>query len=119
MNKLLAFAAVGLIALGLVALTPTTADAHPPRFRLSIGYSSGGYYPSYGYSYAPRYHDVRPHWHNTYTPYGSYSWYGNGPHDYVPHSHSYTPFGKVGHSYHGWGYTESYTPRYYRYYSPW
>jgi hypothetical protein len=125
MRTKLVLAALGIAALGVLALAPATAEAHPPRFRISFGYSSGGYYPSYGfgsggYYAAPRYHDVTPHWHRSYTPYGSSSWYGNGPHDYVPHSHIYTPYGKIGQHYHGWGYTESYYPRYrYRYYSPW
>ena len=109
--KTFTLAAVLAAALGVLALVPGPAQAHPP------GHHSSGY----GGYYGGGRHDVVPHWHRTYTPYGSYSWYGLGRHDFRPHSHSVTPYYYRGHHYSPWGYTESYYPRYraYSYYGGW
>ena len=80
MRSLLLSTALGLAAAGLGA--PSTAQAHEP------GHQHGG--PIYG---GPGYHDLAPHWHKTRTPFGYVYWYGNGPHDYRPHAHRYTPWG--------------------------
>jgi hypothetical protein len=104
MHKTILAAAFGLAAL---AWSAAPASAHEPGWRYPAYY--GG---SYGGYYGNGHHDLRPHWHNSYTPYGVYSWYGNGLHDLLPHQHTYTPWGKVGQNYTPWGYTESYYPRY-------
>lgn len=127
MRSSLTLAALGVLALGLTAFTPATAHAQR-RFGISLGYSSGGFAPYGGFAYGGtyggyggiRYHDVTPHWHRTDTLYGSYRWYGTGPHDYTPHRHYSTPYGGVGVHYHPYGVTRSYqAPRVYRSYSPW
>ncbi len=51
-----------------------------------------GVYDSYYYGNGP--HDFVPHWHFYDTPFGTYGYYGLGAHDFVPHSHfsrSYVP----------------------------
>ncbi|HXG12451.1 MAG TPA: hypothetical protein VNK04_22025 [Gemmataceae bacterium] len=109
-----------LTAAFLLGLAPSSAEAHGPRGRFgrpSIRY----YYPGYfgGYYFGRGGHDVVPHWHQTYTPFGSFSWYGLGPHDFVPHAHTYDPFSYRGYSYTPWSYTESYYSPYPYYYAPW
>jgi hypothetical protein len=107
MRKLFVTVALGLAAFGLLALAPSSADGHPP-----LGYGGyGGYYGNGG-------HDFAPHWHQTYTPYGSYSYYGIGAHDFMPHDHSFTPYSYQGYHYTPRGYTESYYSTPYGYYSP-
>lgn len=80
-------AAVG----GLTLASAGTASAHDPVG----GYGYGGGY------YGNGRHDLRPHWHTTYTPFGPTQWYGNGPHDLRPHGHSVSPWGGV----QSYGYT--------------
>ena len=77
MRNLLVIAALNLAAFGL--LTPSTADAHPPRgYKGGYGMNFGAYYGGgYGGYYGNGGHDFTPHWHQTYTPYGSYSYYGD------------------------------------------
>jgi hypothetical protein len=72
------------------------AEAHGPRGGIYAGYGNGA-------------HDFAPHWHQTYTPFGSVYWYGNGPHDYLPHNHTISPFSGVrSYSYTPFGPTTSY-----------
>ena len=73
------------------------------------GYYGGGYaVPSYSY-YGNGGHDYQPHGHTAQTPYGGYSYYGNGAHDFVPHGHVQTPYGITGYN-GGYPYTQSYSP---------
>jgi hypothetical protein len=69
----------GLALAGLAFAGSSQAQAHDPV---------GGYYGNSR-------HDLAPHWHKTYTPFGPTVWYGNGPHDLMPHSHSASPWGGV------------------------
>ena len=64
------------LALGVFAFSPI-ASAHSPG-----GYGNGN-------------HDLAPHWHKTYTPFGPVRWYGNGLHDLLPHHHTVSPWGGV------------------------
>jgi hypothetical protein len=85
----------GLALAGLAFAGANPAQAHDPP-RGFGGYGNGR-------------HDLSPHWHKTYTPYGPVIWYGNGPHDLRPHGHSVSPWGGV-RSYHNtpFGPTKSY-----------
>ena len=84
-------------AAGLTLVGATAASAHPP----------GG--PPAGRYYGNGQHDLQPHWHKTYTPYGPTTWYGNGQHDFQPHDHSFTPWGGVrSYGYTPFGPTKSY-----------
>jgi hypothetical protein len=81
------------------------------------GYSGGGYYGGGygGLGYSPTYqyygnggHDAVPHWHNTYTPFGTVTWFGSGAHDFQPHEHTVSPYGGYrGYSAGPFGITES------------
>jgi len=79
----------------------------------------GGYgVPSYSY-YGNGGHDTVPHTHTTQTPIGSFNWYGAGAHDYQPHGHTQTPYGVQSYSGGPFTRTTSYaspTPYIYR---PW
>lgn len=93
-SKLFTAVALGL-GVFLFGSAAPTASAHPP----------GG--PRGYYGNGP--HDLAPHWHKTYTPFGSVYWYGNGPHDLMPHSHRVNPWGGVrSYSYTPFGPTKSY-----------
>ena len=101
----------GAAAFGVGGVQPDAAQAD--------GYHHGHYGGGFGSYYGRGGHDVQPHWHDTYTPFGRYQWYGRGSHDYRPHHHTYGPDHYEGHSYSPWGYTRSYYPRYPYYYAPW
>jgi hypothetical protein len=73
------------------------------------GYDGGYGVPSYSY-YGNGGHDFQPHWHTTQTPIGSFSWYGNGAHDYRPHIHNQTPYGITSYSSGLFQQTQSYSP---------
>ncbi len=64
---------------------------------LGTGRASAQHYAGYGNGG----HDLAPHGHQTYTPFGSMSYYGNGFHDLRQHGHSVSPFGGV----NSYGYT--------------
>lgn len=82
-------------------------------------YGGGGYaVPSYSY-YGNGGHDFQPHLHTRQTPFGTYSYYGLGRHDFRPHAHVETPYGIT--SFNG-GYfsnTQSYSPPAPFLYRPW
>jgi hypothetical protein len=90
--------------------------AAPPAFAGPPG-RHGHHHAGYGNGL----HDLTPHWHKTYTPYGPTLWYGNGLHDVMPHNHTVGPFGGVrSYSYTPFGPTKSYNGRPFGYggYSP-
>ncbi len=65
--------------------------------------------PGFGGYFGNGPHDAVPHWHKTLTPFGPLYWYGNGPHDFVPHAHRVSPWGGVrSYSYTPFGPTKSY-----------
>ena len=99
----------GMSALAGLGFFSTEAAAHEPYYG---GFRGGNYYGGGG-------HDVVPHWHRTYTPWGVHSWYGTGGHDYRPHHHRVTPWSYRSYSHTPWGYTESIHPRYPYHYAPW
>lgn len=70
--------AAGLGLFGLGSLGAGQARAHEPPG----GFGRGA-------------HDLVPHWHKTYTPFGPTYWYGSGLHDVLPHRHSVSPWGGV------------------------
>jgi hypothetical protein len=72
--------AAGLGLFGLTFTGAHQAQAHEP-----FGFGSFGNGA----------HDLAPHWHKTYTPFGPTYWYGNGLHDVLPHRHSVSPWGGV------------------------
>ena len=110
--------AAGVAALvGGMVVSPGIAQADP--WHGSFGYTYSPYWSGYGSYYGRGGHDVVPHWHDTYTPFGSVRWYGRGSHDFRPHAHGYTPFSYEGLSASPWGVTRSYYPRYPYYYAPW
>ena len=87
------------------------------------GYGGGGYgggyaVPSYSY-YGNGGHDFQPHGHNVQTPFGGYSYYGNGDHDYRPHVNTVTPYGVTGYSNGLFRSTQSYSPPSPYGYQPW
>ncbi|HKB06279.1 MAG TPA: hypothetical protein VKD90_29055 [Gemmataceae bacterium] len=97
MRSFLLATVLGVAAVGFGATS--TAQAHEP------GHRHGG--PGY---VGPGYHDLAPHWHNTRTPFGNVYSFGNGPHDYRPHGHQYTPWGGLrSYSYTPFGPTTSYS----------
>jgi hypothetical protein len=94
-SKLIVAVALGL---GALAYFAPAASAHPP----------GGHYPHRS-GYGVGAHDLVPHWHKTYTPFGPTYWYGLGAHDFAPHKHSVGPFGDLrSHSWTPYGPTTSY-----------
>jgi hypothetical protein len=132
--SLRSMALAGVLATGLLAFGPTSVKAQGyggyDGGGYGQGYGGGGYAQgygggSYGGGYQQYYgnggHDFQPHWHNTTTPYGSFSWYGNGAHDLQPHEHVRSPYG----GYRGYsanpfgGVTESIYPSTPYTYMPW
>src|SRR5262249_37012458 len=111
-------AVLGLATLGLVAVAP--ASAHGP---FGPGYSPPSYgapgqgVPAYGY-YGTGGNDCVPHWPRPTTPFGTFMWSGNGPHDSLPHQHIRTPYSYRGYSATPWGTTESFYQTYPYTYSP-
>lgn len=81
---------------------------------------NGGHSHGYSGGFGNGMHDLTPHWHKTYTPFGTTVWYGNGLHDLLPHQHSYSPWSGVrSYSSTPFGMTKSYNgfPSYYGGYS--
>jgi hypothetical protein len=99
-------ALVGVLTIGgMTGFGTTSAKAQ------GYGYFPGGGYgvPSYSY-YGNGGHDFQPHWHTTQTPIGSFSWFGNGTHDFQPHVHNQTPYGITSYSGGPFMQTQSYSP---------
>lgn len=95
---------------------------------LGANKASAQYPGMYGGYYGNGAHDLMPHLHATYTPFGPRYWYGNGLHDVMPHNHTVTPWGGVrSYNYTPFGPTASYNGfpgyggfgAYPGYYSPW
>jgi hypothetical protein len=106
--------AAALAALAALALTPDSAEAHPPR--VSFAYNFGGpriyplNYGTYGqfsgYTFLPpRYYDIGPFWSPGFAPISPYSGFAPGPaysgfgvgrSDFLPYRSTYTPYGAVG-----------------------
>ncbi len=84
------------------------------------GYYGGGGYrvPSYSY-YGNGGHDYQPHLHTRQTPFGGSSYYGLGRHDFGPHGHVQTPYGITSYSNGFFGNTQSYSPPAPYIYQPW
>lgn len=83
-------AALAMVVAAVLSLGfSTAASAHEPVYH---GSSHGWGRP-----------EVRPHWHTYYTPYGAYSYYGIGRHDYfVPRDHYYPPYYRPYATYYGY-----------------
>ncbi len=126
-STLKTMALAGLLSVGgVLGLGASPAKAH------DFGYGGGGYYgggggyyggggygvPSYSY-YGNGGHDFQPHWHTRQTPFGSYSYYGLGAHDFRPHAHVQTPYGITSYSNGLFGSTQSYAPPAAYIYRPW
>jgi hypothetical protein len=111
LRSLMLSAVLGLSSVGLVAVTPSDVDARP--------HYHARHYRNYARYYGFGGHDAVPHWHRTYTPFGSLTWYGRGAHDYRPHLHTYGAYGYRGYSPTPFGPTVNYYPPYPYYYAPW
>ena len=112
-------ALAGLLGLGSVlglGASPVKAD----DFGGGGGYYGGGGYrvPSYSY-YGNGGHDYQPHLHTRQTPFGGSSYYGLGRHDFRPHGHVQTPYGITSYSNGFLGNTQSYSPPAPYIYQPW
>lgn len=118
-------ALAGVLATGLLALgtTPAKAQGYGGGY-YGGGHGGGGHgggghgVPSYSY-YGNGGHDFSPHMHSVQTPIGGFSYYGMGAHDFRPHGHTQTPYGITGYNGGFFSNTQSYSPPSPYTYQPW